>query len=79
MRFYYVNSDNAAPCYARLDEAKRDARYAASTSYHDIAVDLIEVDTDKANILRLINQSGGYQRHIDTVYSAKAGLKGGAR
>ena len=48
MRFYYVNAAiDGAPYTATLEEAKRVARNAASNSYNDVVVELVEVATDK--------------------------------
>ena len=64
MRFYHVSAAiDGAPYTATLEEAKRIARNAAANSYHDVVVELVEVATDKENILRLLNNAAG--THID--------------
>jgi hypothetical protein len=60
MRFYYVNAAiDGAPYTTTLEEAKRVARNAASNSYNDVVVELVEVATDKENVLRLLNNATG--------------------
>ena len=71
MKLYYVNGEEA-PYLSRLDEAKKLARHAARDSYDDIDVQLVEIDTTKANVLRMLNNSGGTTRFLDIVFTAKA-------
>lgn len=74
MKFYYV--DNSF--YITKREAAEAARYSAKDSYDDISVDLVEVDNDRANVLRLLNDSGGYMRVLrHGVYVAKGKMKRG--
>jgi hypothetical protein len=76
MKFYRMSDAmDGVPYYTTLEEAKKAARFNAVESYHDIVVDEIEVSTDKANILRLLNVAGGTDQIIRTVYTAKAKLK----
>jgi hypothetical protein len=79
MKFYFVSSAEDAPFSATLAEAKSYARHIAATSYSDIDIELVEIDTTKENILRLANVAGGYMRTIKTVYTAKAKLRKDAR
>jgi len=77
MKFYHVASEEIAPYCATLDEAKKLARSIAENSYHDIEVMEVDVPTDKENILRLLNVSGGTDIDKGIVYTAKAKLKRG--
>lgn len=76
MKFYFVNADvGGEPYTATLDAAKRLAREAASNSYHDVDVEVVEVSTDKENVLRLLNIAGGTHASQGVVYTAKAKKK----
>ena len=75
MKFYFVNAESGAPYYATLDEAKKAARSAAADSYDDIEVQQVEITTDRANILRLLNVAGGTDILKGVVYTAKARMK----
>jgi hypothetical protein len=75
MKFYYTGAEGDAPYTITLAEAKKIARDAAEVSYHDIEVTLVDVSTDRDNVLRLLNNSGGIQVPRGTVYTAKAKLK----
>jgi hypothetical protein len=76
VKFYRVTADcDGMPYCATLAEAKQAARYYATTSYHDIDVEQVEIATDRANILRLLNTSGGTDVSVGTVYTAKGKLK----
>jgi hypothetical protein len=77
MKFYRVASEEIAPYCMTLDEAKKVARSIAENSYHDIEVEAVEVSTDKANILRMLNTEGGTDVTLGIVYTAKAKLKRG--
>ena len=77
MKFYFVGDEQIAPYCATLDEAKKNARDIAENSYHDVEVIEVEVPTDKANVLRLLNTAGGHHIQKATVYTAKAKLKRG--
>jgi len=77
MKFYHVNDGDLSPFYATLAAAKKDARYAAKQSYHAIEVTRVEISTDRENILRLANNSGGIMTSLDVVYTAAPGLKKG--
>jgi hypothetical protein len=80
MKFYYINADMEGMPYTKtLADAKRLAREVAANSHHDIEVDLVDVATDRETMLRLMNNTGGFQTTIRTVYTAKAGLKGGVK
>ena len=76
MRFYYVSAAiDGAPYTATLEEAKRVARNAAANSHDDIVVELVEVATDKENVLRLLNNAAGTHIAQGVAYTAKAKLK----
>jgi hypothetical protein len=76
MKFYRVTADcDGMPYCATLDEAKKAARHYAASSYHDIEVEQVEIATDRANILRLLNTAGGTDVSVGIVYTAKAKLK----
>lgn len=76
MKFYFISADtDSSPYTSTLDEAKRQAREAAANSYDDVDVQQVEVATDRANILRLLNVDGGTQVPIKVVYTAKAKRK----
>ena len=76
MKFYYVNAAiDGAPYTATLEEAKRVARNAASNSHNDVVVELVEVATDKENVLRLLNNAAGTHIAQGVAYTAKAKLK----
>ena len=78
MRFYHVSAAiDGAPYTARLEEAKRIARNAAANSYHDVVVELVEVATDKENVLRLLNNAAGTHITQGVAYTAKAKPKAG--
>ena len=78
MRFYHVSAAiDGAPHTATLEEAKRIARNAAANSYHDVVVELVEVATDKENVLRLLNNAAGTHITQGVAYTAKAKLKAG--
>ena len=77
MKFYHVNSGDLSPFYSKLSEAKKDARHAAKTSYHPVEVTRVEIATDRDNILRLANSSGGIMDSLDVVYVAEPKLKKG--
>ena len=77
MRFYHVSAAiDGAPYTATLEEAKRIARNAAANSYH-VVVELVEVATDKENVLRLLNNAAGTHITQGVAYTAKAKLKAG--
>lgn len=75
MKFYFLNDGDDAPYYAKLTDAKKDARIVAKDSYHDITVQRVEISTDRENVLRMLNGSGGTTQFLEIVYTAKAGLK----
>jgi hypothetical protein len=78
MRFYHVSAAiDGAPYTAMLEEAKRIARNAAANSYQDVVVELVEVATDKENVLRLLNNAAGTHIPQGVAYTAKAKLKAG--
>jgi hypothetical protein len=52
--------------------------FAGSTSgEHDVVVELVEVATDKENVLRLLNNAAGTHITQGVAYTAKAKLKAG--
>lgn len=71
MKFYYTNT----LYFGTQEDAKKEARYAASEGYDDICVNLVEVDTTKANVLRMLNNGAGVHRSLKTVFIAKAKLE----
>lgn len=75
MKFYYTENH----FWRTKAEAARIARDAAKDSYDDISVDLVEVDTTRDNVLRMLNDSGGMMRVLATVYVAKGKLKRGGQ
>jgi hypothetical protein len=75
MKFYHVDDGDLSPFYATLAEAKKDARYAAKQGYHPVEVTRVEISTDRENILRLVNNSGGIMKSLEVVYIAQPGLK----
>ena len=78
MRFYHVSAAiDGAPYTTTLEEAKRIARNAAANSYHDVVVELVEVATDKENVLRLLNNAAGTHITQGVAYTAKAKLEAG--
>jgi hypothetical protein len=77
MKFYHVNDGDLSPFYSKLAEAKKDARFAAKQSYHAIEVTRVEITTDRENILRLANNSGGIMQSLEVVYTAEPKLKKG--
>jgi hypothetical protein len=77
MRFYFVNGETpeGVPYTTTLDAAKKLARATAEASTIDVEVEEVEVATDKAAILNLLNVGPGAHSSIGVVYKAKA--KGG--
>jgi len=75
MKLYHVNDGDLSLFYATLAEAKKDARYAAKQGYDPVEVTRVEISTDRENILRLANNSGGIMKSLDVVYIAQPGLK----
>jgi hypothetical protein len=75
MRFYYVDSGDLSPYHATLASAKKDANALAKDSHDDINVKVVEVSTDKENVLRLLNSNGGHTSFGDVVHTAKAKRK----
>lgn len=79
MKFYFINdadlSPGEGPYFTTLDVAKRKAREVAKNSYDDISVEVVDVATDKENVLRLLNVDTGTHESQGVVYTAKAGKK----
>lgn len=75
MKFYYVESGDLSPYYIKLSDAKKDANGVAKESHHDVIVKVVEVPLDKANIQRMLNNSGGHTVYGEIVHTAKARLK----
>jgi hypothetical protein len=73
MKFYYVDSGDMSPYHATLESAKKDANelIAGRESGSDIPVKIVEVSTDKDNVLRMLNNSGGHTRFGEVVFTAK--------
>jgi hypothetical protein len=69
MRFYFVNGAER-PYTATLEEAKKLARIVAE-SYNTATVELVEVDTTKENILRLLNIDTGTHNTVREVYTTR--------
>jgi len=62
MRIYEVSTPRSNRSHGTLAEARADLRQRIKekeVDFRDITIDEIEVGTDKANILRLINMEGG--------------------
>lgn len=72
MRFYVADGTY----FATKDEAERSAREKAVDSYHDVQVELVEVETTKANVLAMLNVEGGHTKALGVVYTAKGKKKG---
>ena len=66
MRFYEAKDGKAGTITtATLDEAKEAAKALLEHSlYQDIVVDEVEVATDKANMVRLLNSDGGTHQYL---------------
>lgn len=77
MKLYHVDSGDLSPYYGTLGAAKKDANAAAKASYHDVHVQVVNVPTDKPNVLRLANGQGGHTQFGEIVHTAKAKLKKG--
>lgn len=73
MKFYYVDSGDLSPYHATLAEAKKDANELVKgrESGSDIPVKVVEVSTDKDNVLRMLNTAGGHTSFGEIVYTAK--------
>ena len=72
MKFYYVDSGDLSPYHATMGSAKKDANALAKDSHDDIVVKVVEVTTDKTNMLRLLNTNGGHTSFGEVVHIAKA-------
>lgn len=71
MKFYYISGSFTST----KDQAAKLAIFEADNSYDDIEVSRVEVDTCRANILKLLNDGGGIMRVIqERVYVAKGKL-----
>jgi beta-phosphoglucomutase-like phosphatase (HAD superfamily) len=75
MKFYYVDSGDMSPYHATLESAKKDANELAKTSRDDIIVKIVEVSTDKDNVLRMLNTTGGHTRFGEVVFTTKTKRK----
>ena len=75
MRFYYVDSGDLSPYHATLASAKKDANALAKDSHDDIVVKVVEVSTDKDNVLNMLNTTGGHTVFGEVVHTAKAKRK----
>jgi hypothetical protein len=75
MKFYYINSasENGDAYTTTIADARRVAREEAADSYDDVTVELVDIATDRANILRMANGQGGFQQSIKIAFTAKAG------
>jgi hypothetical protein len=74
MRFYSVDT----AFFTTKREAAAAARHAAKTSYHTVEVDLVDVRADRATLLRLLNDEGGFVNTLKrAVYVAAAKLERG--
>jgi hypothetical protein len=73
MRFYYVDSGDMSPYHTTLASAKKDANelIKGRSSGSDIPVKIVEVSTDKENVLNMLNNTGGHTIFGDVVYTAK--------
>jgi hypothetical protein len=71
MKLYYTNCSY----FATRSEAEKAAREEAKESYGVISVTRVEVATDKANILRMLNDAGGHTVFGDMIYTTKGRLK----
>lgn len=62
MNFYVVTDGlNAAHYCATLDEAHQKMKQAPASRRHFVEAVLVDVSTDKANMLRLLNLERGYE------------------
>lgn len=60
MQFYLVYHHGNSHHYGTLDDVKAYVRELSGvTERTGVTVDLVEVATDKANLLRLLNEEGG--------------------
>jgi hypothetical protein len=77
MKFYFVNAEleSGQPYFGTSEEAKRAAREAANDAYDDVKVERVEVATDRAAILNLLNVGTGAHVSVGIIYTAKAKKK----
>jgi hypothetical protein len=75
MKFYYVDSGDLSPYHITLASAKKDANALAKDSHDDVIVKVVEVSTDKDNVLRMLNTAGGHTSFGRVVHTAKAKRK----
>lgn len=73
-----IDRDGAPSCFGTLAEARAAAKdhvKARPQDRGDVRIDLHEVVTDKAAILRMLNDEGGY--HGDALRTWALGARGG--
>lgn len=74
MMLYHVDADyegGTGPYFGTLVLARKAAREAAAESVRDVPVTLVNVPTDKANVIRMLNAAGGHTIFGEVVYTAK--------
>ncbi len=65
MRFYLVRARGHDEHFPTLVRAHRDAKDCRDfMDWRDITIDEVEVATDKANMLRLLNNEGGTHKYL---------------
>lgn len=76
MRFYYVTDGRTTSRYfGTLAEAH--ARAKDSYDRFDVTIQLVEIDTDRENLLALLNGDGGYESPVfrTWVLAPRGGLR----
>lgn len=79
MKLYLITDGHGPSCYRGT---LADAHEIAKDSYDrfDVRIEQVEVDTDRENLLRILNEEGGFQSPVfrSWVLSPRGALRPGA-